>query len=79
MEAILTNQAILAIFPLVAMGIITGILGLYFAGKERRESRKEQAKRNESFLLASLAASSTACTMLSGSATPLPAISKAVP
>ena len=29
------------------MGIIAGILGLYFAGKERRESREEQARSKQ--------------------------------
>jgi len=46
MEEIMNNQTILAMFPIVALGIIAGILGLYFAGKERRESREQEADRN---------------------------------
>ncbi len=46
MEDIMTNQTILAMFPIVAMGIIATILGLYFAGKERRESREQEASRH---------------------------------
>jgi hypothetical protein len=38
-----TNQTILAIAPIVTLGIIAGIAGLYFARKERLESERQQA------------------------------------
>ena len=40
----ITDQTVLAILPIVILGVIATIAGLYFARKERRESEKQDAK-----------------------------------
>jgi hypothetical protein len=41
----MNNQAVLALVPIVGLIIIVGIVGFFFALKERRESREQQTPR----------------------------------
>ena len=46
-EETMSEQALLAIAPIVSLIILVGIVGFYFARKERRESQNANAnKRN---------------------------------
>ena len=42
----MSEQAILAVFPIVSLSILVGIAAIYFIRKERRESREQEANRN---------------------------------
>ena len=46
MKEFFSDQAVLAAFPIVALGILVGLASIYFVRKERRESREQGAKRN---------------------------------
>ena len=41
----MNNQAVLALVPIVGLIIIVGIVGFFFALKERRESREQHSPR----------------------------------
>jgi hypothetical protein len=41
----MSDQFLLAIAPIVSLMIILGIVGIYFAEKERRESRNADTKK----------------------------------
>jgi hypothetical protein len=46
MNDLITDQTVLAMLPIVTLGVIVGVLGLYSARKERRASRERQANHN---------------------------------
>ena len=43
----ITDQTVLAILPVVILGAIATVAGLYFARKERRESVDQEANRRQ--------------------------------
>jgi hypothetical protein len=47
-KELMTDQAILAIFPIVSLSILVAIAAAYLLYKERRESRDQEANRKQS-------------------------------
>jgi hypothetical protein len=45
-KELMTDQAILAIFPIVSLSILVGVAAAYFLYKERRAGRQQDSNRN---------------------------------